>query len=87
MLYFELPISEYNFLKLIDTSMFDEVESTNQIDDTIRINFKTKVQLEDFQADMTGAQVYYGMTPDYELTGIGRRMQDIYDQYFVIRDK
>jgi hypothetical protein len=36
---------------------------------------------------MSGAQVYYGMSTNDELTDMGRRMQDIYDSYFVQKNK
>ena len=83
MLHFELPVTEYEFLMSIDNSIFKSSENIIQTDDIVQINFKDELQLEDFQADMSGTQVYYGMSPDDELTGLGRHMQDIYDSYFV----
>lgn len=87
MLYFKLPVAEYEFLISIDDAMFKNSENIVQTNNIVQINFKDELQLEDFQADMSGAQVYYGMSPNDELTDIGRRIQDIYDSYFVQKNK
>ena len=87
MLYFELPVAEYKFLISIDDAMFKNSENIIQTNNIVQINFKDELQLEDFQADMSGAQVYYGMSTNDELTDMGRRMQDIYDSYFVQKNK
>ena len=87
MLFFEIPKDDYDFLNSVDTTLFDDVKNVVVKGDNVKIYFEDDKQLSQFQVDMSSAQIYFGMTPDDELTGIGRRMQDIYDWYFVIRKR
>jgi len=84
-MFFEIPKDDYDFLNSVSTTLFDGVKNVVVNGDNVKIDFEDEKQLSQFQVDMSGAQIYFGMTPDDELTGIGRRMQDIYDQYFVTR--
>lgn len=85
MLFFEISQDDFEFLNSVSTSLFDDVKEVISDNGVVKIYFEDSDQLSQFQTDMSGAQTYFGMTPDYELTGIGRRMQDIYDQHFVTR--
>ena len=86
MLKLKLPKLEYDFLKTIGPDIFDFSNGLEIVEADVLILFKDEAQWDAFDADYSGAIVYYGMTPspEYEITPIGRRMEYIHDNYFTV---
>ena len=84
MLKLKLKKADYDFLEGVSHDIFDFTSGLDKTEEEVFILFKDDEQWNAFDIDYSGAIVYYGMTPspEYEITDIGRRMENIHDEYF-----
>lgn len=83
-LFFELPLDDYAYLRSFGEHLFDNVARIKFDNNWVKLYFKDGDQISQFQLDIISAQLQFGMTADDDITPTGQRIEGIYDQYFVI---
>lgn len=83
-LFFELPLDDYEFLKSLSIDLFENVESMQKTSTSLLLFFANDKQASDFQHTYISALTYLGNDEYDEPTEIGLKMESIYDQHFLL---